>query len=80
MPFVSILTVRLNSRLLVHLPIHTPLESDGCDQSPKNGAFTSRGPARQAAYDTKAGPGWVNLNRPDLPLLNLGLSIGDSRI
>lgn len=62
------------------LPIYTAPESDGCDQSLSDGAFHSRGPARQGAYDTQAGPGWVNLNRPDLPLLNLGRSIGDSRI
>lgn len=40
----------------------------------------SRGPARRGAYDTKAGPHQVNLNRPDQPLLNMGRSIWDSRL
>ena len=38
-------------------------------------SLTPRGPARRGAYDTKAGPHRVNLNRPDQPLLDVGLSI-----
>jgi hypothetical protein len=38
-PFVSILTVRLNSRRLMNPPIYKDLELDGYDQSLRDGAF-----------------------------------------